>query len=148
MPLHIHVPKPLHGWRAMFNEILVIAIGILLALVLNQGVEWAHWKQKVAEGETQLSEDALATVALCAQYFAVSPCVHSQLNLVRPHLLQNAGKRANLPNHGCSGRPLRGDLSAAALGRWAWPPSSTNRGTRKTSDQVFRGRQLEQKNIG
>lgn len=97
MPFHIHVPKPLHGWRAMLNEILVIVIGILLALGFEQCVEWAHWKEKVAEGETQLSEETLGAVALSAQYFAVSPCVHAQLAQVRLHLLQDVGKRADLP---------------------------------------------------
>ena len=32
MAHHIHVPKPTHGWKAFFGEILVIVIGVLIAL--------------------------------------------------------------------------------------------------------------------
>ena len=30
--MHIHVPKPIHGWKQFFNEVFVIAIGIAIAL--------------------------------------------------------------------------------------------------------------------
>ena len=30
--MHVHLPKPLHGWRAFFGEIGVIVIGVLTAL--------------------------------------------------------------------------------------------------------------------
>jgi hypothetical protein len=44
--MHVHVPKPLHGWRAFFNEIFVIIIGVLIALGLEQTVEAYHWHEK------------------------------------------------------------------------------------------------------
>ncbi len=42
MACHVHVPKPLHGWKAFCNEIAVIVIGVLIALALEALVEWAH----------------------------------------------------------------------------------------------------------
>jgi hypothetical protein len=30
--MHIHVPKPIHGWKQFFNEVFVIAVGIGIAL--------------------------------------------------------------------------------------------------------------------
>ncbi|MBA3670025.1 MAG: hypothetical protein H0W71_08190 [Sphingomonas sp.] len=30
--MHIHVPKPIHGWKQFFNEVAVISIGIGIAL--------------------------------------------------------------------------------------------------------------------
>ena len=52
--MHVHVPKPLHGWKAFFNEIFVIVIGVLIALGFEQVVEELHWRHKVAEGVERL----------------------------------------------------------------------------------------------
>ena len=32
MAFHLHVPKPIHGWKQFFNEVAVIAVGIAIAL--------------------------------------------------------------------------------------------------------------------
>lgn len=46
--MHVHIPKPIHGWKAFGTEIITIVIGILIALALEQVVEWLHWRDKVA----------------------------------------------------------------------------------------------------
>ena len=30
--MHIHLPKPLHGWRAFVGEVGIIVLGVLIAL--------------------------------------------------------------------------------------------------------------------
>ena len=30
--MHIHLPKPLHGWRAFLGEVGIIVLGVLIAL--------------------------------------------------------------------------------------------------------------------
>ena len=30
--MHLHLPKPLHGWRAFVGEVGIIVIGVLIAL--------------------------------------------------------------------------------------------------------------------
>jgi len=34
--MHLHVPRPIHGWKQFFNEIIVIAIGILIAFGVDK----------------------------------------------------------------------------------------------------------------
>jgi len=41
--MHIHLPKPLHGWKEFTNEIFVIVVGVLIALGFEQVVEELHW---------------------------------------------------------------------------------------------------------
>ena len=41
--MHIHVPKPIHGWKQFFNEVAVISIGILIALSGEQLLE--SWRE-------------------------------------------------------------------------------------------------------
>ena len=45
--MHIHLPKPLHGWREFLGEVGIIVIGVLIALAAEQMVEDFHWHQKV-----------------------------------------------------------------------------------------------------
>jgi hypothetical protein len=40
--MHVHRPKPLHGWREVSLEIGVIVVGILIAIGLEQTVEALH----------------------------------------------------------------------------------------------------------
>ena len=40
--MHIHRPKPLHGWRDILLEIGVIVVGIVIAVGLEQAVEFFH----------------------------------------------------------------------------------------------------------
>jgi hypothetical protein len=45
--MHVHLPKPLHGWRAFVGEVGIIVLGVLIALGAEQVVEAAHWREKV-----------------------------------------------------------------------------------------------------
>jgi hypothetical protein len=55
--MDIHKPKPIHSWRELASEIVVIVIGILIAIGLEQAVEWYHWRGEVAETEEAIHEE-------------------------------------------------------------------------------------------
>lgn len=93
--MHIHVPKPLHGWKAFFNEIAVIAIGILIALGLEAVAEWAHWQHKAGDGRERLRMELDANFGFAAEQATVTPCILAQLDRLRDHLA--AGKDAKSP---------------------------------------------------
>ena len=40
--MHVHLPKPLHGWRAFVGEVGIIVLGVLIALGAEQVVESVH----------------------------------------------------------------------------------------------------------
>ena len=40
--MHVHLPKPLHGWRAFVGEVGIIVLGVLIALGAGQIAESAH----------------------------------------------------------------------------------------------------------
>lgn len=46
--MHVHLPKPIHGWRQFFGEVGIIVLGVLIALGAEQIVEAVHWHHKVA----------------------------------------------------------------------------------------------------
>lgn len=47
--MHVHLPKPLHGWRALVGEIGIIVVGVLIALSAEQLVQSIHERQDVAQ---------------------------------------------------------------------------------------------------
>ena len=44
--MHVHLPKPLHGWRAFAGEVGIIVVGVLIALAAEQVVDEWRWHQK------------------------------------------------------------------------------------------------------
>jgi len=54
--MHVHLPKPLHGWRAFFGEVAIIVLGVLIALAAEQMVERWRWSREVHE--TRLAADS------------------------------------------------------------------------------------------
>jgi hypothetical protein len=47
--VEIHKPKAARSWREFLVEIGTIICGILIALGLEQAVEWSHWQNEIAE---------------------------------------------------------------------------------------------------
>lgn len=59
--MHVHLPKPLHGWRAFIGEVGIIVLGVLIALGFEQLVDAWQWRQKMRRAENsmrlELAED-------------------------------------------------------------------------------------------
>lgn len=59
--MHIHLPKPLHGWRAFVGEIAIVVLGILIALTAEHMVEQHRWAREVEEtrdaADTEIAHD-------------------------------------------------------------------------------------------
>ena len=46
--MHVHLPKPLHGWRAFAGEVGIIVVGVLIALGAEQVVGSVHRAQQAS----------------------------------------------------------------------------------------------------
>jgi hypothetical protein len=55
--MHVHLPKPLHGWREFAGEVGIIVIGVLIALGAEQVVEGVQWAQRRTDAETAMSTE-------------------------------------------------------------------------------------------
>jgi|tagenome__1003787_1003787.scaffolds.fasta_scaffold20691760_2 hypothetical protein len=81
--MHFHLPKPLHGWRALVGEVGIIVIGVLIALGAEQVVETVH--ERTVANDTRRSirqelDTGLASLALRQQ---AEPCIARRLRKVR-----------------------------------------------------------------
>lgn len=80
--MHIHVPKPIHGWRQFFNEVFVIVVGIAIALGGEQLIErWNEHHQ--AERSLAAIKDEVAndTGSLEAR-LSTDECINRRLDEV------------------------------------------------------------------
>jgi hypothetical protein len=68
--MHVHLPKPLHGWRAFAGEVGIIVLGVLIALGAEQFVESLHWRHEVHE--TRKAVDAELSHDLAALQFRIN----------------------------------------------------------------------------
>jgi hypothetical protein len=108
--MHIHVPKPMHGWKQFFNEVLVVVIGIAIALGGEQLVE--HWNEHhQAERSLAAIKDEIAgnTGSLKAR-LATDGCITSRLSEIASYVESPRQPRPNWV-----GRPQMWVLNSSAV---------------------------------
>jgi hypothetical protein len=77
--MHVHLPKPLHGWRAFAGEVGIIVIGVLIALTAEQLVEAAHWRSEVADFREAVDHELGRNLGVYARVIDQRPCVDRRL---------------------------------------------------------------------
>ena len=92
--MDIHKPKPAHGLREFLNEILIIVVGVLIALGLDQFVDGLHWRHKVEQAEQNMRVELGRDRTDAAQYAILKACQDGYLDRVRDDLLH--GDKADL----------------------------------------------------
>jgi hypothetical protein len=112
--MHVHLPKPLHGWRALTGEVGIIVIGVLIALGAEQVVETVHWSNEVATERESLLQEASDNVGVVASRQAQQPCVDRRLQEIRS-VLERHRRGEPLGLHADIGRPTS---PGASRGTW------------------------------
>ncbi|HEY3815254.1 MAG TPA: hypothetical protein VGL66_18700 [Caulobacteraceae bacterium] len=78
--MHIHLPKPLHGWRALAGEIGIIVVGVLIALGAEQAVDAVRDGHKADEARTEIRAEIAQNVGEMAVRLRTDNCVRSRLD--------------------------------------------------------------------
>ena len=77
--MHVHLPKPLHGWRALVGEVGIIVVGVLIALGAEQGVEALHWRGEVNHFRAAVEHELGRNLGLYREVIGQRPCVTRRL---------------------------------------------------------------------
>ena len=85
--MHLHLPKPLHGWREFVGEVGIIVIGVLIALGAEQLVADWHWRGEVRETDRRLQDDLNQDLTNAYERLAIDPCLRPRLAQLRDQLL-------------------------------------------------------------
>lgn len=78
--MHVHLPKPLHGWRAFVGEVGIIVLGVLLALGAEQAVERVHEHAQVDQIRSALRAELADSRARWEDMRAGDDCELKRLN--------------------------------------------------------------------
>ena len=102
--MHLHLPKPLHGWREFTGEVGIIVIGVLIALGAEQVVEDLHWSTETRAARRALDSDAQDSLAAALFRKNEQPCIDRRLNEIATIFREQAKGHA-IVLHGSIGRP-------------------------------------------
>jgi len=86
--MHLHLPKPLHGWRAFVGEVGIIVIGVLIALGAEQVVEALHWKSETARLRESLHGEINSNQLNAAGRVMISGCIRQRIARLADELAQ------------------------------------------------------------
>jgi hypothetical protein len=84
--MHVHLPKPLHGWRAFVGEVGIIVVGVLIALGAEQFVEDWHWRESARQASHAIQLELAAQQVDAMERLAVQPCLTGQLKALAMRL--------------------------------------------------------------
>jgi hypothetical protein len=112
--MHVHLPKPLHGWRAFVGEVGIIVVGVLIALGAEQVVEGMHWRQTVETERKALDGDVADMWNAMSGRVIIEHCVDQRLAEIKL-VLDRHKDRQPLGIFGPVGRPGVWTASANAL---------------------------------
>ena len=78
--MHLHLPKPLHGWRAFAGEVGIIVVGVLIALGAEQAVEAVHKRSEAREARSEIEAEVVTDITRIKQRAFAADCVDARLN--------------------------------------------------------------------
>lgn len=111
--MHLHLPKPVHGWRAFAGEVGIIMIAILLALGAEQLVESLHWKHEAEKGREAIDLELSHAAGVFEERLLVQPCLDARLKEIDT-LLRDARRTGQIGDIGEIGRPPSRPIENAA----------------------------------
>jgi hypothetical protein len=104
--MEIHKAKPVHGWRELLSEVVVIVIGVSIALSGEQLVETVHWREQVRGAHEALAADMSTVLGMAAERESFSICLDQHLNHLADDI-DEASRTGRLPPQGAMHRAPR-----------------------------------------
>ena len=84
--MHVHLPKPMHGWREFAGEVGIIVIGVLIALGAEQVIESLRWQREAHEAIASLKDEIADHYFSGSEAMIAAPCIDRQLALLEQRL--------------------------------------------------------------
>jgi hypothetical protein len=84
--------SPPHGWRAVWWELGIVSLGVLVALGAQQVVDTAQWRGKVARAKTSIHFEINDQLDYAEEVLSFAPCVGPYIDALEQAILR--GDRA------------------------------------------------------
>lgn len=111
--MHVHLPKPIHGWRAFAGEVGIIVVGVLIALGAEQLVETIHVRNETSEALHAIDREMSQASAVFEERQAIQHCLDRRLEELGA-VLSVARQSHRLPDISEIGRPPMRPIQSAA----------------------------------
>lgn len=82
--------KPPHGWNAVAWELVIVTVGVLMALFLQQWTEDAASRTKTARARAAIRDEVREHYLNAVEWRTFSPCVSGQLERIEGRILDSA----------------------------------------------------------
>lgn len=102
--MHIHLPKPLHGWRELLGEVGVIVIGVLIALGAEQIVQAVHQNLEARQAEDNVRSELEFNLGRLQSRMQTRMCVDRRIAEMQT-LIDGASSQPNILPPNWIGRP-------------------------------------------
>jgi len=102
--MHVHLPKPLHGWRAFAGEVGIIVLGVLIALGAQQFAESVQQRLEASDARRAIRGELEINLSRLASRAAQKRCVEHRMDEIQA-LLDSAAQHGTITTVGWVGRP-------------------------------------------
>jgi len=94
--MHVHLPKPLHGWRAFVGEVGIIVLGVLIALGFEQLVQSISERRAREQARESIRQELADDFARFRKRAEIQPCIDKRLNEIASvlHAAESPGYKA------------------------------------------------------
>jgi hypothetical protein len=97
--MHVHLPKPLHGWRAFVGEVGIIVLGVLIALGAEQLVQNRHEQAEARDADRAIRGELEQNLAKLHSRWENRSCVARRLDELQALIdSADAGGAIRTPN--------------------------------------------------
>ena len=112
--MHVHLPKPPHGWRAFIGEVAIIVLGVLIALFAQQLVQSFNDRASAQEARDNIRAELAVNIGRMQSADERAACLAHRLNEIAA-FIREARKGRSLAGVTWIGRPPVWDMESA---RW------------------------------
>lgn len=93
MAFHLHVPKPIHGWRQFFNEVAVITVGIGIALGGEEVVTAWNEHRYASKSFEAIKDEVEVNLGRMEARIGTADCIDQRLDQVAAYIEHPEGKK-------------------------------------------------------
>src|SRR5438309_5033519 len=130
--MHVHLPKPLHGWRAFVGEVGIIVIGVLIALGAEQVVQGFHDGSAAEDARNNIRAELAINIGRMQNADERAACLARRLDELA-QFISEARKGRSLAEVTWIGRPPVWDMENA---RWQFASASGRSSLFKPDEQA------------
>ena len=85
------------NWIAITIELVIVAVGVLIALAAQQWAESRDWSNRIATDKAALRDELGEHYGYAVEFRVVYPCLQAQLHALRDRVLSSGSKLAPAP---------------------------------------------------